>query len=80
MWPQRFNLFFNLSTDFDNKLDVINATLRLFKNSTVPFNSPQTLLIKVFAYTRSLTRRRGQFRCILLRVHGINRQTLRLAS
>nr|XP_027206444.1 uncharacterized protein LOC113799941 isoform X2 [Penaeus vannamei] len=60
VWPQRFNLFFNLSTDFDNKLDVINATLRLFKNSTVPFNSPQTLLIKVFAYTRSLTRRRAK--------------------
>ncbi|XP_042858174.1 uncharacterized protein LOC122244359 isoform X2 [Penaeus japonicus] len=60
VWPQRFNLFFNLSTDFDNKLDVINATLRLFKNSTVPFNSPQTLLIKVSAYTRSLTRRRAK--------------------
>ncbi|XP_037790923.1 uncharacterized protein LOC119586287 isoform X3 [Penaeus monodon] len=60
VWPQRFNLFFNLSTDFDNKLDVINATLRLFKNSTVPFNSPQTLLINVFAYTRSLTRRRAK--------------------
>ncbi|XP_047489334.1 uncharacterized protein LOC125039445 isoform X2 [Penaeus chinensis] len=64
VWPQKFNLFFNLSTDFDNKLDVINATLRLFKNSTVPFNSPQTFLVNVFAYTRSLTRRRAKIQLV----------------
>lgn len=60
IWPQRFNLYFNLSADFDSKLDVINATLRLFKNSSLPLQSPKTLLIKAYVYTKSLTRRRAK--------------------
>lgn len=61
IWPQRFNLFFNLSEDFDSKLDVINATLRLYKNNSLSLEWPKTLLIRAFVYTRSLTRRRSKY-------------------
>ncbi|XP_042242627.1 uncharacterized protein LOC121879905 isoform X2 [Homarus americanus] len=60
VWPQRFNLYFNLSANFDSRLDVINATLRLFKNSSLPLQHPKTLLIKAYVYTKSLTKRRAK--------------------
>ncbi|CAL4132330.1 unnamed protein product [Meganyctiphanes norvegica] len=59
-WAKHFNLYFNLSDDFDNTLDVINATLRLFKNKALPLEYPTTLLIKVSMYNRSLNRRRAK--------------------
>ncbi|XP_063853916.1 uncharacterized protein LOC135096379 [Scylla paramamosain] len=60
IWPQMFNLYFNLSENFDNKLDIINATLRLYKNNSLPIQGVTKLLIKAHVYTRSLTRRRNR--------------------
>ncbi|XP_066944715.1 uncharacterized protein [Macrobrachium rosenbergii] len=59
VWAERFNLYFNLSTDFD-KMDIINATLRLYKNNSIPLLHPKPLLVKAYAYTRSLTRKRSR--------------------
>lgn len=59
IWSQRFNLYFNLSSDL-NKLDIINATLRLYKKKSIPLRTPKPLLIEAHAYTRSLTRRRSK--------------------
>ncbi|XP_050702412.1 uncharacterized protein LOC126988389 isoform X2 [Eriocheir sinensis] len=64
IWPQRFNLFFNLSSDFGNNLYVINATLRLYKNNSLPLEHPKTLLIRAHYYLKSLTKRRDRKRLV----------------
>ncbi|KAK8741623.1 hypothetical protein OTU49_002306 [Cherax quadricarinatus] len=58
IWPQHFNLYFNLSTDFES--EVINATLRLFKNNSPPLQYQKTLLVSAYVYTKSLTRKRSK--------------------
>ncbi|KAK7080067.1 hypothetical protein SK128_012284, partial [Halocaridina rubra] len=56
-WAMRFNLYFDLSKDLE-KLDIINATLRLYKNNSIPLVNPKNLLIKAHEYGRYVPKRR----------------------
>ncbi|KAK4310655.1 hypothetical protein Pmani_017799 [Petrolisthes manimaculis] len=64
IWPQRFNLFFNLSREFNNKVDVMAATLRLYKNDSLPLEIPKNLFINAYIYNKSLTRKRHRARLV----------------
>ncbi|KAK3857815.1 hypothetical protein Pcinc_035955 [Petrolisthes cinctipes] len=64
IWPQRFNLFFNLSREFNYKVDVMAATLRLYKNDSLPLEVPKNLFINAYIYNKSLTRKRHRTRLV----------------
>jgi len=61
MWNQRFTLYFNISADIASidRQDILNATLRLYKNISVPLSTPVDLIVKLHAFSRSLTKNRG---------------------
>lgn len=66
MWEQRFTHFFNISSEIAtiNHQDVLNATLRLYKNFSLPLKTSIMLTVRLHAFTRSLKRNRERSRFI----------------
>jgi len=56
MWNRRFSLFYDISEQLSSihRADVLNATLRLYKNISIPLNNPMTLIVRLHAFTQSL--------------------------
>ena len=62
MWAQDFNLYFNISEDLSRNPDtVLNGTLRLYKNYSLPLIHPSMVEVKLHSYSKVLTKRRGTF-------------------